>query len=270
MSGEKRSSYHSADALNDRFSNGNPNNEFVILFVDELDSLRTRKQNILYNVFDWPNRPNSKLIVLAIANSMDLPEKLMINRVSSRLGLTRLSFNPYSYKELEAIIKSRLEGIDQVFDCDALQLICRKVAAVSGDARRALDICRLSVQMTQMTDQTIVTMSSVDSALQEIFNSLKLVRIRKASLQEKIFLESIVRDFRISGVEESNFFDVFKHHIEMCRFERHYTPSSVELERIAYNLQTSRLIIIENNSSHLYKRIRLNVSVDDINFALKM
>ncbi|CAG2182890.1 unnamed protein product, partial [Oppiella nova] len=105
LTGEKKSSYAAADALNDRFTDADGDQRFVILFVDELDLLRTRKQNILYHLFDWPTRRHSKLIVLAIANSMDLPEKLMINRVSSRLGLTRLSFHPYSYKELEAIVE---------------------------------------------------------------------------------------------------------------------------------------------------------------------
>ena len=45
----------------------------------------TRKQDVLYNLFDWPTKPRSKLIVLAIANTMDLPERVMMNRVSSRL-----------------------------------------------------------------------------------------------------------------------------------------------------------------------------------------
>lgn len=201
---------------------------------------------------------------------MDLPEKLMINRVSSRLGVTRLQFLPYSYRELEAIITSRLEGLPNVFDADALQLICRKVAAVSGDARRALDISRLSVEMAQMAGEKTVSMESVDKALQEIFNSLKLVRIKRAPLQEKIFLQSIVQEFRLSGVEEADFLSIYQHHIEMCRFEGHYTPSTVELEQIAYNLHASRLVIVERSASHLHKLIRLNVSVDDINFALKM
>lgn len=39
----------------------------------------------MYHLFDWPTRRLSKLIVLAIANTMDLPERMMINRVSSRL-----------------------------------------------------------------------------------------------------------------------------------------------------------------------------------------
>lgn len=47
--------------------------------------LWTRKQSILYNLFDWPTRPQAKLVVLAVANTMDLPERIMMNRVSSRL-----------------------------------------------------------------------------------------------------------------------------------------------------------------------------------------
>ena len=39
----------------------------------------------MYHLFDWPTRRRSKLIVIAIANTMDLPERMMINRVSSRL-----------------------------------------------------------------------------------------------------------------------------------------------------------------------------------------
>lgn len=40
---------------------------------------------MMYNLFDWPTQKHSKLIVLAIANTMDLPERIMMNRVASRL-----------------------------------------------------------------------------------------------------------------------------------------------------------------------------------------
>lgn len=55
----------------------------------------------MYNLFDWPSCPGSKLIVVAIANTMDLPERIMMNRVSSRLGLTRMTFQPYTFKQLQ-------------------------------------------------------------------------------------------------------------------------------------------------------------------------
>lgn len=54
--------------------------------LDELDQMVTRKQEVMYNFFEWPNRPASKLIIVAIANTMDLPEKMLTNKISSRLG----------------------------------------------------------------------------------------------------------------------------------------------------------------------------------------
>lgn len=39
----------------------------------------------MYNIFDWPTKPHARLVVLAVANTMDLPERIMMSRVSSRL-----------------------------------------------------------------------------------------------------------------------------------------------------------------------------------------
>jgi len=47
--------------------------------------LWTKKQSVIYNIFDWPTRRDARLVVVAIANTMDLPERMMISRVASRL-----------------------------------------------------------------------------------------------------------------------------------------------------------------------------------------
>ena len=47
-----------------------------VILVDELDALVTKKQTLLYNLFDWPCHQNSKLLVISIANTMDLPERM--------------------------------------------------------------------------------------------------------------------------------------------------------------------------------------------------
>ncbi|KAK0275379.1 Origin recognition complex, subunit 1 [Friedmanniomyces endolithicus] len=81
---------------------------------------------------------------------MDLPERTLSNKISSRLGLTRITFPGYTHTQLMAIIQSRLEGVGTVIvDPDAVQFASRKVAAVSGDARRALDICRRAVELAE-------------------------------------------------------------------------------------------------------------------------
>lgn len=61
-----------------------------------------------------------------IANTMDLPEKLL-PRISSRMGIQRLCFGPYNYQQLEEIISSRLKGID-AFEKQAIEFASRKVS----------------------------------------------------------------------------------------------------------------------------------------------
>lgn len=52
------------------------------------------------------------------------------------------------------IIQSRLEGVPgNIVHPDAIQFAARKVAAVSGDARRALDICRRAVEIAESEAQ---------------------------------------------------------------------------------------------------------------------
>ena len=68
----------------------------------QLDLLWTRKQHVMYNLFDWPNRANSKLVVIAIANTMDLPERMLMNKVASRLvrrGIIIHCYISYYFKE---------------------------------------------------------------------------------------------------------------------------------------------------------------------------
>lgn len=48
------------------------------------------------------------------------------------------------------IIQSRLSSVPaHIVDADAIQFASRKVASVSGDARRALDICRRAVEIAE-------------------------------------------------------------------------------------------------------------------------
>ena len=44
--------------------------------MDELDHLMTAKQDVVYNFFNWPTLTGAKLVVLAVANTMDLPERV--------------------------------------------------------------------------------------------------------------------------------------------------------------------------------------------------
>ncbi|KAK2835024.1 hypothetical protein Q5P01_015508 [Channa striata] len=273
MTGQKATADHAAALLEKRFSNPAPRKETTVLLVDELDLLWTRKQNVMYNLFDWPTRRHARLVVLTIANTMDLPERIMINRVASRLGLTRMSFQPYSFKQLQQIIMSRLNKV-KAFEEDALQLVSRKVAALSGDARRCLDICRRATEICEHSAAApsatgLVGMSHVMEALNEMFSSAYITAMKCASVQEQLFLRALIAEFRRLGLEEATFQQVFVQHQALCRVEGLQPVSVSEGLAACQRLGACRLLLLEPSRLGVLQRVRLNVSQDDVLFALK-
>lgn len=133
-------------SLESEFRRKNRERSPVVVLLDELDMMVTKEQKLMYNFFNWPSLPHSKLVVIAIANSMDLPERQLSNRISSRLGLTRITFKGYTFDQLRQIIMGRLEEID-IIDADAVEYAARKIAGVNGDARRVLDLIRRAVEL---------------------------------------------------------------------------------------------------------------------------
>ncbi|XP_036426543.1 origin recognition complex subunit 1 [Colossoma macropomum] len=272
LTNQKATADHAAALLEKRFSMPAPKKETTVLLVDELDLLWTRKQNVMYNLFDWPTRRHARLVVLTIANTMDLPERIMMNRVASRLGLTRMSFQPYTFKQLQQIITSRLNRV-KAFEEDALQLVSRKVAALSGDARRCLDICRRATEICEHSSQQggtkLVGMSHVMEALDEMFSSSYITAIRCASLQEQLFLRAVIAEFRRLGLEEATFQQVFVQHQALCRMEGLQPVSVSEGLAVCQRLGACRLLLLEPSRLDLLLRVRLNVSQDDVLYALK-
>ncbi|XP_029639038.1 origin recognition complex subunit 1-like [Octopus sinensis] len=273
LTGQKTSAEHAVDILHKRFNNLAPRRETNILLVDELDLLWTRKQDVMYNIFDWPSKPQARLVVLAVANTMDLPERIMMRRVSSRLGLTRMTFQPYTFKQLQQIVLSRLQGL-KAFDEDAIQLAARKVAAVSGDARRALDICRRATEIagrknSDSTGQKLVGMSHVNQSLQEMYSSSQVSAIRNASEQEQLFLRAIIAEFQRCGLEEAQFSKLYTQHISLCRLEGLPPPTFSELFSICSRLSSMKILLSEHGQMDLQMKVRLNISQDDVLFAMK-
>ncbi|XP_027693935.1 origin recognition complex subunit 1 isoform X2 [Vombatus ursinus] len=266
LTGQKATASHAAELLQRYFSQPAPGQETTVLLMDELDLLWTPKQDVLYNLFDWPTHHGSQLVVLAIANTMDLPERMMMSRVASRLGLTRMSFQPYTYKQLQEIIVSRLEGV-KAFEDDAIQLVSRKVAALSGDARRCLDICRRATEICESSGP--VKVAHVLEAAEEMFSSSYIMAIRNASVLEQGFLRAILAEFHRSGLEEATLQQVYHQHVALCRIEGLPHPTVSETMAVCSRLGSCRLLLVEASRNDLLLRVRLNVSRGDVLYALK-
>ncbi|XP_072628208.1 origin recognition complex subunit 1 isoform X3 [Canis lupus baileyi] len=273
LTGQKATANHAAELLAKRFLTQRSSQETTVLLVDELDLLWTQKQDVMYNLFDWPTHKEARLVVLTIANTMDLPERIMMNRVSSRLGLTRMSFQPYTHSQLQQILISRLKNI-KAFEDDAIQLVARKVAALSGDARRCLDICRRATEICEFSCRKpdspgLVTIAHLLQAVDEMFSSSYITAIKNSSVLEQSFLRAILAEFRRSGLEEATFQQVYSQHVALCRMEGLPYPTMSETMAVCSNLGSCHLLLVEPSRNDLLLRVRLNVSQDDVLYALK-
>ncbi|XP_063062541.1 cell division control protein 6 homolog [Engraulis encrasicolus] len=129
----------------------------VLLVLDEMDQLDSKSQEVLYTIFEWPYLPKSRLCLIGIANALDLTDRILPRlQAKPHCRPQLLHFPPYSRQELTAIVQDRLTqvGGEGVLDASAVQFCARKVSAVSGDARKALDICRRAVEMVESVERS--------------------------------------------------------------------------------------------------------------------
>ena len=87
LEGDRVNPRHALNLLDQEFNSPSPRRVPCVVLMDELDQLVTKDQSVMYNFFNWPSLAHSRLIVLAVANTMDLPERTLSNKISSRLGM---------------------------------------------------------------------------------------------------------------------------------------------------------------------------------------
>ncbi|XP_060879782.1 origin recognition complex subunit 1 isoform X2 [Metopolophium dirhodum] len=268
LTAETVSSSRAQTLLNDHFSNKKVKELSTILLVDEVDHICNRKQDVVYNILDWPSQTGSKVVVITIANTMDLPERVLRGCVTSRMGLTRLVFKPYTFQQLQEIIMNRLIG-NSSFDPDAVQLVARKVAAVSGDARRALDICRRAIDLVKSEDESqLITINHVNQVLNAILSGVRVTAIRCCCLFEQFFLRALRDVTSSTGIEHSTIDSVCTQLKSICLLEGEELPNEQQVLMMAYRLRDSGLIFLEKKRWDIFRKVSLNVSPEDISYAL--
>ena len=114
----------------------------VLLVVDEMDALRSAR-HVLYDLFEWASAKESTLVLIGIANTMDLMENHLTKLSSLQCRPQVCVFQAYTHQQLVTILTTRLRASsvnpDDVFDPNAVELLARKVKTRSGDAREFLE-----------------------------------------------------------------------------------------------------------------------------------
>lgn len=254
------------------------NRPTIVLLLDEMDVLVSRAQKVLYDLLDWPTRPGSRLAVIGVANTMDLPER-MLPRIASRLGRNRLTYSPYTKQQLASILQLRLPALhpSQTFQPGTVQLCAAKVAAVSGDVRRALQLCARAAELARESGDDAVKPTHLNTAVQLAGGTARLAALTQLSMYEIVALVAAIVLVRAHGsfaVEETASVQA------VCEKGRHLAtlhaqlfagliPGIEELEECVLRLVSQRILLLEREAMLRNSRVIINLLVDDCCFALR-
>ena len=139
---------------------------------------------------------------------------------NGRTGTNRIAFQPYNWTELKKILEARLSlvtsgGKDsttvRLFEDTALQKIAKSVAGISGDARKALDGARRTLDRVALRNQSeeggtegIVkcTIQDATAAYNEMTKTGPGFFVKRLSFHEKVLLLALAQCIRRAGVPE--------------------------------------------------------------------
>ena len=241
-----------------------PTNSHILLIIDEVDILINTSQSLLYNIFNWTTYDYSRLIVITISNTLDLPNRLL-PKIQSRMGNNIIMFKPYNKDELRIIIQDR--GIDlKLFSEDAIRLSCVKVAAINGDLRRVFHIFLKAKEINSLNNykkknKELVSKYDILNAWDELYSSNISKIISSLHIFEKIIIATILSTIKEQNHTKINLGDLYD---KKDIFIQKYNESSgnefeitwEEYKKIIYNLIQLKLVnygdvpksnFIENN-----------------------
>ncbi|KAK1249118.1 hypothetical protein MKX07_002634 [Trichoderma sp. CBMAI-0711] len=144
-------------ALQKMFSSKAKSAAKYLVTLDEVDHILTLDLESLYRVFEWSLAKSSKLLLLGIANALDLTDRFLPRLKSKNLKPELLPFLPYTAAQVKNIITTRLkslmpegkEAFVPFIHPAAIELCSRKVSSQTGDLRKAFEICRRALDLVE-------------------------------------------------------------------------------------------------------------------------
>ena len=134
---------------------------FYIVALDEIDHLLTLDMEILCTLFEWSLESCSRLVLIGIANALDLTDRLLPRLKARNLKPQLLPFLPYTAAQIASVITSKLNSLcpsdepsspvcTPFLHPSAIQLCSKKVASQTGDLRKAFDIVYRTIDLVEI------------------------------------------------------------------------------------------------------------------------
>lgn len=259
----------------------------VMLVLDEIDQLASSKQTVLYNIFEWPAKQGSNLILIGIANALDLTDRLL-SRLQAKCELKPhlIQFMPYSKQQLVNILKNNLRQNQkaEMFNDAALQLLAAKVASTSGDARRALLLTRTLVESTDnehrqekktkpkevaTSPPKAVQIRSVISTLNQVYGTTQTMTDDEAfPLQQKLLVCALLLILKASKNKDITVGKLHQVYKAVCAKRNLLSVDQTEFSNLCSLVETRGILRLQGKKEPRLNRVQLQWDEEEVHNAL--
>lgn len=241
----------------------------VVLVIDEIDSLVDKSgDDILYNF----TRANQKMkggfiTLIGISNSLTFKDKLD-PRVRSSLSEEELVFNPYTVDQLRQILHERAKAsFNEGATSDAAVNLCAAIAGREhGDARKAIDLLRVSAELAEREGASRVDEKHVRAGEDRIERDAPFIALKNATTHNKLVILAVMKSR--SGTTG----DVYETYLSMCKQTEQRPLTQRRMTQIISDLELQGLVATDIVNQGRYGRsqkIKITVPITTVKEALK-
>ncbi|KAG6530468.1 hypothetical protein ZIOFF_012707 [Zingiber officinale] len=291
----------------------------LLMIADEMDYLITRDHAVLHDLFMLTTLPFSRFILIGIANAIDLADRFLQKLEALNCKPVVITFRAYSKDQILKILQQRIMvvlpqiyiiyaicitpyacivhtslisvalGYD-VFQPAALEYCARKVAATSGDIRKALDICRCAIEVLEAELKGSVTNKEtekvsfhhIETAISRSFKSPVVDIIQSLPQHQQVILCSFVRLSQHCKKNATTLAEAIiliivyvcdqlnRSYSEICKSTQIRPVGMMDFASLCTALNDQGLLEIAQSRGDKSKKIKLKVDSSDITFALKV
>ncbi len=241
----------------------------VIVVLDEVDRLAGKGEGALYNLSRINSELNhAKISMIGISNDLTFTD-LLDQRVRSSLGEEEIIFPPYNANQLQDILGERAEIAfnESALDGSVIPLCAAFAAQEHGDARRALDLLRVSGEIAERTGSERVTEEHVRLAGKKIEANRIVEVVKTLPLQSKIVLSGVLQLHREKNKSRFSSGEVYNMYRKLCGHLGMEALTQRRVTDLVSELDILGLInaaIVNRGRYGRTKEISLSVPVDSV------
>lgn len=131
-----------------------------LVVLDEIDHLLDLDLDVLYKLFELALRRTSRLILIGIANALDLTDRFLPRLKARNLKPQLLPFLPYTAPQVASVVTTKLRTLLPENESTqskyvpfvhptAIEFCSKKVASQTGDLRKAFDIIHRALALVE-------------------------------------------------------------------------------------------------------------------------